>query len=189
MQQKSDEEWMLGAGPQAAANLRQGRYYEALLIYLDSFDGRDPQIATALGYLYSRRKWAQSDLAKAFEYYTIGAQGGVGYANHALGGLLMRSGRKAEALDQYIAGARRGRMECAYNAWLLLRQFDRAEQALEMQALAAQLGHPIAGRNQAFDLIFGRNGPKNILRGLKQYIRLIPGLVAYANGLSRQASR
>ena len=54
------------------------------------------------------------------------------YAHHALGGVLKKSGREAEALEHYIAAAEQGRMECAYNAYVLLKKNKRAGETVAM---------------------------------------------------------
>ena len=175
---------ILDSVPSAALKVRSGDLEGALSEYLASFDGEDSNIATAIGYLYSRKGIGRFDLDKAFEYYSIGAAGGISYANHALGGLLMRLGKKSEALDQYIIGAQRGRMECAYNAYFLLKQSRRLGEAESMRDLAIKLGHPLAARDQAFDLLFGHRGFKYVLSGLAQYIVLVPKLLSYSRAIS-----
>jgi TPR repeat protein len=185
IEQTADDKEIFETVPIVAKIIRMGDFDSALSDCLLLFDGHDPKIATILGYLYSRRNWSKFDLTKSVEYYEIGARGGISYAHHALGGLLKKSGREAEALDQYIAGAQLGRMECAYNAYFLLKKNKRNEEAVAMQSLAARLGHPLAARDQAFDMLLGKKGFAKIFPGLIQYFSLIPQLIAYANAISR----
>jgi hypothetical protein len=185
IKQTFDDKGIFDAVPTASEKMRTGDFEGALSDCLLVFDGHDPKIATILGYLYSRRKWSKFNLTKSMEYYEIGARGQISYARHALGGLLKKSGREAEALDQYVAGAQLGRMECAYNAYFLLKKDKRNEEAAAMQSLAARLGHPLAARDQAFDMLLARKGFARILPGLIRYFSLVPQLIAYANAISR----
>jgi hypothetical protein len=76
-------------------------------------------------------------------------------------------------------------MECAYAAYSLLREFEKPDEALEMQALAARLGHPFAVRNEAIDMILGRRGITKIPLGLSKYIVSVPRTIAYAKSTPR----
>lgn len=185
LQQVSEDKDVFGTVPNVTEKIRTGEFDAALSDCLLSFGEGDPKVATILGYLYSRQSWTKHDLNKSIEYYEIGARGGISYACHALGGLLKKSGREAEALDQYIAGAQLGRMECAYCSYILLKKGKRNEEADAMRSLAARLGHPLAARDQAFDMLLGRRGPTKILSGLARYFSLIPQLIAYAGAISR----
>ncbi|MBM3519870.1 MAG: hypothetical protein FJX63_03720 [Alphaproteobacteria bacterium] len=79
--------------------LERKQYAEACKLLLDAFDGKDPALATQLGYIYSKPKFHGHDLTLSESYYRIGAEAGDDYAQQGLGAALRGLGREAEGLD------------------------------------------------------------------------------------------
>jgi TPR repeat protein len=144
-----------------------------------SYDGRDPDVANSLGYIYSLKEFSDYNLAKSVEYYTTAASQGNTYAQHALAGICKEMGDINKAIFWCTKASESGSGDCSY---ILYRHHLEAgdNQAAKMfLERAVQQGHALATQRFAIRNIFGAYGWNRIPFGVRLYFSNIPKLTEY----------
>lgn len=112
---------------------------QAVLLLKRAADSGDAASLNEVGRLYERGSLVPKDMAVAFDYYTRASQAGSNSARISRGRLLAASGRKDEALSEYLAAAEAGSTLAWRHAGMLYaRDYTDAARALGCLEKGAQ---------------------------------------------------
>ncbi len=154
-------------------------YRKSRELFERGFDGKEPAVASCLGFIYSRRDFKDCDVSKAIEYFNIAASSGDTYAQYALGGLLRDRGEADKAFDWYNKASEAGSSPCSYILYQTYRSRGDQVAAERFFDRAVQQGSPPAIQRLAIRHLVGRHGLKGIPWGLYMYFKNIPALFRF----------
>lgn len=156
------------------------KWDEAVKLFEQIFDGSEPEIANCIGYIYSQNAYEAHNSEKAILYYRIAAESGDGYAQAALGSLLLEDNDRRQALEWFRRCSAGGNAACSYAAFRLFKNLGQNEEAGSYFDISVEQGHPISVQKKAIQYMLGVYGIKKMPFGLVMYFKNISKLVAYA---------
>jgi TPR repeat protein len=161
----------------------EGNYQAAVEVLIANFDGKKPEVANLLGYLFQDKKFSGYNLDSSIFYYEIAAKAGNSYGQHALGAILKEKGDLDKAIFWIKKASESGVGQCSY---IMFHHYKRnSEKLLAENYLLRAIEQNYAPAIQRFAVrsIIGTYGWRKVIPGLRLWISNISNLKSYARGL------
>ncbi len=165
----------------ASANklLASGKIEAAFDALSQIFDGKNPEVAMILGYIYGEDNFKGKNEDKSFLYYMLAAEAGFAYAQQGIAAIYRNRGDEEKSLFWLSKASNSGN----YDASLLLfyhhRTPDRKE-SFKFLCLAAAQGNLEAKQRYAIEMLKGNYRILKIPIGFVNCLWNIPAIFRYA---------
>jgi TPR repeat protein len=166
----------------ASANklLVSGKIEAAFDVLSQIFDGKNPEVAMLLGYIYGEDNFSGKDEDKSFQHYKLAAEAGFAYAQQGIAAIYRNRGDEDKSLFWLTKASDSGN----YDASLLLFYHHRKNQdrkeSFKFLRLAAFQGGVGAKQKYAIEMLKGNYGILKIPTGIMTYFWNIPAIFRYA---------
>ena len=165
--------------------LENGKIKSAFEILNRIYDGKSPQIAVLLGYIYGEDSFVDRDQEKSFLHYIIAAEAGDPYAQQAIAAIFKDRGEDENALEWMKKASANGNFDASYLLYYYFKKRHEKALSLKFLKLASDQGNVVAKQRHAIEMLKGNYGIAKILLGVFSYFSNIPSLIRYAKQVTK----
>jgi TPR repeat protein len=160
--------------------LKAKDYAGSRVLFEEIYELSPKSVAAHLGFIHSREDSSEYNLEKAVQYLNVAASENNAHSLSLLASLLLKDGRKDEALERLKKGSELGEGTCSYLAHTIYAaRKDKKNSEMYLQRAVDQASPP-AIQKRSIQQIKGDFGVAQIVPGIVSYFTNIPRLVRFA---------